>query len=148
MRVRMGEIIDVTKDFSMRNLSITQKISAIMGAAVADSKILGRKRKDLVERELRKKNESIDLLKDGILAVLQYHLMDNLTLAQYNQRAKAIELALERKHEDILPEVLKSKEFNQLNIEWVNLDPDLVNSFGHAVPVVLRISRKEILYEV
>jgi hypothetical protein len=143
LRVKISEVIDVTKDFSMRNLTIQQKISAIVGATIADSKLLGKRKKDQEEAVIRKRGETIDSLKDGILAVLQYYLKENRFLAQYNQKARFIEIAVGREHEEILPIVLQGKEFNLVNVEYVPLDSDLVNSFGNAVPILLRLSKKE-----
>jgi hypothetical protein len=143
MRVKMGEVIDVTKDFSMRNLSIQQKVSAIVGATVADSKILGKRKKDREEAIIRKRGEAIDSLKDGILATVQFYLIENRAISQYNQKAKFIEVAISREHEEILPIVFESKEFNLMNVEYVQLDSDLVNSFGNVVPIIVKLSKKE-----
>ena len=144
MRVKIGEVVDVKKDFTMRNLSIPQKISVILGALVADSKILGRNKKLREEAVIRKRGEQIDSLKDHILASIQYHLKDNNTLKHENKVAIAVILAIDREYSKILPIVLESKEFGMVNVEYVALDNDLTVCFENSVPILLRISRKEV----
>ncbi|GHU77006.1 hypothetical protein FACS1894188_10460 [Clostridia bacterium] len=87
MRVPMGEVVDIRKDFTVGNLSIGQKISVIWESMIADSKILGKQRKQEEEKEIKKRNDIFDSLKNSILTSLMFHLVENKTLSEFNQEA-------------------------------------------------------------
>lgn len=138
----MGEIIDISHDLTTKHLTIRQKISVLWQSLVSDSKILGKRRKQEIERELKERNERVDRLRDGILASLEYHLTSNRTLVEFNEEAEVVQLAIERSNKPFIKEVLSSHEFNSFEFEEVQLDPDIVNSFGDAVPIVMSFRQK------
>ena len=145
MRVFMGEVIDVNEDLTTKHLTLQQKVAVLWQTWVADSKILGNRKKAEADRLLRERSERVDRLRDGLLASIEYHLTLNKTLEDFNEEARIVQLALERKNLDILPEVLASHEFNSYEVEEVVLDRDLVVSFGEAVPIIIAFSQKEVL---
>ncbi|GHU52992.1 hypothetical protein AGMMS49975_09990 [Clostridia bacterium] len=146
MRVPMGEVVDIRKDFTVGNLSIGQKISVIWESMIADSKILGKQRKQEEEKEIKKRNDIFDSLKNGILASLMFHLVENKTLSEFNQEATELHLVVAREYEKILAEVLLCQEFNVYDWWMLRLDNDLVNSFGNAVPIGVAFRQKEVRF--
>ncbi len=145
MRVAIGEVVDIHKDLTTANLTIRQKISVIWETMIADSKILGRKKKMEQEKQVQRQNVIYDRLKHGILASLTYHLQENKVLEKVNQEAAEVQLAIDREHEKILERVLESHEFHVYEIRYVEIDPDLVNSFGDSIPVIVAFRPKEVV---
>lgn len=140
----MGEVVDINKEFTTDNLTIQQKISVIWNSLVSDSKILGKRKKDAEAKELKKLNETRDALRDGILASLTFHLRDNGTLAEMNLEAEVVQLAIDRKYAKLIPDIISNHSFNVYDIEYIELDPDIVNSFGDSIPIVIAFKQKEV----
>lgn len=141
----MGEVVDIDKDFTTHNLTIKQKISVIWNAMTNESKILGKKKKDLLAKEIKKQNELRDGLREGILASLTFHLRDNGTLGDINQEAEIVQLSISREYASILPSVLSHHSFNVYDIEYVELDNDIINSFGSVIPIIVSFKQKEVV---
>lgn len=140
----MGEVVDLEKDFTSQNLTLTQKLSVVWGAIIGESKILGRMRKDESNKEQKQTNINIDMLRNGIIASLTYHLQENATLAAHNQIADTVMLAIDRKYVNIISAVLEGSVFNSYDVVFVPLDVDLVSSFGNEIPIIISFRQKEI----
>lgn len=140
----MGEVVDIKKDLTTRDLTIQQKISVIWESLIADSKLVGKRKKMEEERRLQERNNRFDSLKDGILASLVFHLQENKTFEEYNQKAVELQLAIDRVYKDVLEDVLKSHELNIYDWGYVDIDSDLINSFGDLIPIVIFFRQREV----
>lgn len=141
----MGEVVDINHDFTANTLSIPQKISVAWYTLIGESKILGKQKKDEVDKEQKLINATIDNLREGLLAAVTFHLQENGTLAQHNQEAVEVLLAIDRRHKDILSRVLASNVFNVFETKLISLDNDIVNSFGSDIPIIVSFKQKEIM---
>ena len=144
MRVAMGEVVDITSDLTTHNLSLSQKISVIFQTLISDSVFLGKQKRLEEERAIKERNELFDVLKDGLLASISYHLHENKTLSELNQVAVEVQLAINRKHKEILIAVMESHEFNIYDWHYVQLDADIINSFGDDIPIIISFKQKEV----
>ncbi len=144
MRVAMGEVVDINSDLTTHNLSLSQKISVIFQTLISDSVFLGKQKRLEEERAIKERNELFDALKDGLLASISYHLHENKTLSELNQVAVEVQLAINRKHKEILIAVMESHEFNIYDWHYVQLDADIINSFGDDIPIIISFKQKEV----
>jgi hypothetical protein len=142
----MGEVVNLSSDFTTNNLSVSQKVGIILESAVANSRFLGNRKRREQERAERERSALFDALKAALLTNINVHLIQNQTLAKMNQEAEVVQFAIDRRHLAVLEDVLQSSEFNMYEFELVNLDSDIVNSFGEAVPVIASFRQREVAW--
>lgn len=143
MRVKIGEIVDLTKDVNLKELAPLQRMKVALSASFKRSSIVQR----YLERGRRKAYLAKKYDEDLVSRCLSYVAYKNLVegkneyTLQTGEPLKSIEVAIVRKYEYIIPDLIASKDFKSYNIVRIEENPDMLKAKPD-MPIKLSISKK------
>lgn len=154
MRVKIKEIIDISKPINLRTMSPRDKIITALRCAVVNSNIFLNGKRKREQEAHRKRLEREDYLKDVLLTKVYQSLIKNNEIKEGDLNEK-VYITVNSSYKDVLfdefdesgnllhKSVLKQSDFAQYNIKFVEEETDLRIAFPE-MPFMLEFSRKEV----
>lgn len=142
MRIKVGQIVDIDKEVSLRDLTPLDRIIASCQQAYRNTKFYQRRYAQTQEKLEQQQHKVKEVLFNNLLGIISEQLRDNKLLAEKDDVCESILIEVPARFEQFLREVISMKEF--LPYEVTIVEPNkLVQKFAK-VPCLLHISNREL----
>lgn len=142
MQIKVGQVVDTSKDVNLSDLKPMDKILASMSNAFQRTSLYKRRYVKTQEKEDEQKRVERSTLLDSILSVAKRELDDNATLQNRGETCVGVLAQIPYKYCTYLDEVLTMRELDFLSIEVVKPNSFLCKS--SEIPYLLYIRQREV----
>lgn len=140
MRLKVGRIVDVSKDVNLLDLKPMERIVAAARNAYENTSYYRRRVADSEEAREEKKLKIRMFLQDNLLAVLQKVQKDFS-----NKQVSSVLLKVPSKYEAFIDDVLASRDFSEYDVTVIH--PRYSASKYCSPPILVYVRVKEVVLE-
>lgn len=116
MRIKVGRVVDATKDINLADLSPLDRIVASITNAYHNTSMYKRRFAETEERREEQRRKVWETLTDNLLAVIHPELEGNKTLGARGDRCHGILIKVPARFKSFLEDVIAAHEFDAYNV--------------------------------
>lgn len=147
MRVKVRDVLDVSKPINVKRLSPIMKVYAGIVTKWRESASYKRKLDKSLEAEAILRMQRDEQLKQRLLAQIHRELNTNTNLKGEGKVCKSIVISVEASHNKSLTRVLEHKDFLPYVIKRIPENEDIRKAF-RTMPYLIEVSKKLVQEEV
>lgn len=125
MRIRVGRIVDTTKDINLVDLSPMDRIIASVINAYHSTSMYRRRFAETEEKREEQRRRVRETLTDSLLAVITPELEGNKTLEPLGDKCRAMLIKVPSRYKSYLSDVIKSHEFDAYDTKIISPIKDI-----------------------
>lgn len=139
--MRKEVVIDNDGMADLRQLSPVTKIWTAFRISFQNTEIFKNRRQRAIEVEYKKRCEVEDNFKSVLLKRIYAELIKNTYMGSKGLHTKDITLAVDRKMEEVLKNIIKHKDFAAYDIKILQPNEDIVKCFPET-PILINVRKK------
>lgn len=128
--------------FNPKDLTFWENIDVGIRTAIANRPSVKRKRENAIAKKHQEQTERMENLKTVILQQIYISMSpeENPALKKRKKKAKACVILIDRRFEDIVPEILQHQEFSGYIVHMYKANPDILLAFPN-FPILVRFEK-------
>lgn len=125
MRIKIGRVVDVSKDVNLADLGPLDRIIASAKNAYYNTSMYKRRFAETEEKKEEQRRKVRETLTESLLSVISVELENNKTLRDKDDKALAVLLKVPSRFKNFLVDVLDSHEFDAYSTTIIPPDRSL-----------------------